>query len=342
MNEHNGLLGDLGERPRTWLVTGVAGFIGSNLLEVLLRTNQRVIGLDNFSTGKKENLEEVLDSVNLLQRGRFEFIEGDIRDSQMCRRACREVDFILHQAALGSVPRSIKDPLTTNESNITGFLNLLEVAREREIQRFVYASSSAIYGDAPDLPKREERTGRPLSPYAVTKAVNELYAGVYHHIHATQTVGLRYFNVFGPRQDPEGPYAAVIPRWVAAMIRNHPAVIHGDGTNSRDFCYVANVVQANLLAATCSNPAVLGEAFNVACDARTSLLELFEMLRLKLLTRHPHLRQYKPQYRPARPGDIPHSHADISKARALLGYAPTNSVSDGLDAALSWYEKNLI
>jgi len=341
MNGYESLLSRLRKKSRTWLVTGAAGFIGSNLVEALLRVDQKVIGLDNFATGRQTNLNEVLDSVSRLQRSRFEFIRGDIGDGETCRRACHGVDHILHQAALGSVPRSIKDPRSTNEANVTGFLNLLEAARETPVRRFVYASSSAIYGDAPELPKREERTGRPLSPYAVTKVVNELYADVFTRIYGVESIGLRYFNVFGPRQDPEGPYAAVIPRWIGAMIRNEPAIINGDGSTSRDFCHVANVVQANLLAATCDNSAAVGEVFNVACNTRTTLLELFELLRLKLLPRHPHLRHYKPKYAPSRQGDIQHSLAEIRKARTLMGYEPSRNISDGLDESLGWYEQNL-
>lgn len=341
MNKYETLLTNIRKETRTWLVTGVAGFIGSNLMEALLRADQRVVGLDNFATGKQTNLNEVLDSVSRQQRSRFQFIEGDIGNGEVCRQACRGADYILHQAALGSVPRSIKDPRSTNEANVTGFLNLLEAAREMPVRRFVYASSSAIYGDAPELPKREERTGRPLSPYAVTKVVNELYAEVFTRIYGIESIGLRYFNVFGPRQDPEGPYAAVIPRWIGAMLRNEPAVINGDGTTSRDFCHVANVVQANLLAATSNNLAAIGQVFNVACNARTTLLELFELLRLKLLPHHPQLRTYKPQYAPCRQGDIQHSLADIAKARRLLGYEPSHNISEGLDASLGWYEQNL-
>ena len=342
MNACNKLLRELQNEQHTWLITGVAGFIGSNLLEVLLSANQKVVGLDNFSTGKQANLDEVLAAVTAAQRSRFHFIEGNIAGLKVCRRACQGVDYILHQAALGSVPRSIEDPLATNESNVTGFLNMLEAAREQPPRRFVYASSSAIYGDAPELPKMENRPGRPLSPYAVTKAVNELYAGVFSRVYGLETIGLRYFNVFGPRQDPAGAYAAVIPRWVASMIRNEPVFINGDGGTSRDFCYVANVVQANLLAATCAYSATAGQEFNVALNHRISLLGLFELIRAKLLPEYPHLQDYQPQFQSFRAGDILHSQADISKAKSLLGYAPTHTVTDGLDAALGWYQKNLV
>lgn len=324
--------------PKTWLITGVAGFIGSNLLETLLRLDQRVIGLDNFSTGKKQNLQEVRRLVRSKQWERFSFLEGDISSFETCRLACRGVDYVLHQAALGSVPRSIEDPLKTNESNVTGFLHLLVAARDEKVRRFVYAASSSTYGDHPGLPKVEDQIGRPLSPYAVTKYVNELYADVFARCYGVETVGLRYFNVFGPRQDPEGAYAAVIPRWIAAMIRNQPTYINGDGETSRDFCYVANAVQANLLAATSGNPVAVNQVYNVALNARTTLNELFEMLRTRLLPAYAHLGVYRPVYREFRAGDVRHSQADIQKASQLLGYAPTHTVEQGLDQALEWYK----
>jgi UDP-N-acetylglucosamine 4-epimerase len=300
------------------------------------------VGLDNFSTGKRRNLSEVLTSVSSATRARFHFIEGDIRSLDTCRQACENVDYVLHQAALGSVPRSIEDPISSNENNVAGFLNMLEAAREKRVRRLVYASSSAVYGDAPELPKIEGQAGRLLSPYAVTKIINELYAGVFWRIYGMEAIGLRYFNVFGPRQDPDGPYAAVIPRWVAAMIKNEVVTINGDGTTSRDFCYIANVVQANLLAATAPNPEAVGQEFNVALNDRTSLLELFELLRSKLLPDFPHLQDYKPQMQEFRIGDILHSEADITKARTLLGYAPTHTVEAGLAVALDWYKENSI
>ncbi|MDB6121278.1 MAG: nucleoside-diphosphate-sugar epimerase [Pedosphaera sp.] len=342
MSAYTELLERLKSEPRTWLVTGVAGFIGSNLLQALLNANQNVVGLDNFSTGKRRNLNEVISLVPSATRSHFRFIEGDIRNSKTCHQACENVDYILHEAALGSVPRSIEDPIGSNDNNVTGFLNVLEAAREQQVRRFVYASSSAVYGDAPDLPKIEGKAGRLLSPYAVTKAINELYADVFARIYGLEAIGLRYFNVFGPRQDPDGPYAAVIPRWVATMIKNEATVINGDGSTSRDFCYIANVVQANLLAATSPNPEAVGQEFNVALNDRTSLLELFEMLRSKLLPDYPHLRDYKPEHQVFRIGDILHSEADITKARTLLGYAPTHTVEEGLDVALDWYKRNLI
>ena len=328
--------------PRTWLVTGAAGFIGSNIVETLLRLGQRVIGLDNFSTGNKRNLAELKRVLNGRQWAGFRFVSGDVRDLKTCARACRGVDFVLHQAALGSVPRSIEAPLNSNASNVTGTLNLLVAARDARVKRFVYASSSSIYGDHPALPKIEDTIGRPLSPYAVTKFVNELYADVFARCYGIETIGLRYFNVFGPRQDPDGPYAAVIPRWVAAMIKREPVFINGDGETSRDFCYVDNAVQVNLLAATTTNPAAVNQVYNVALRERTSLNELFALLRERLLPFCPHLLKVKPRYRPFRSGDVRHSEADIGKAKRLLGYAPTHHVEQGLDAALDWYRKNVV
>lgn len=328
------------EQPRTWLVTGVAGFIGSNLLEHLLKLDQTVVGLDNFAAGKKKNLEEVQALVRPEQWKRFTFIEGDIRDPDICRSACGGAEYVLHQAALGSVPRSIEQPLLFNETNITGTANMLVAARDSKVKRFVYASSSSVYGDEPTLPKREDVIGRPLSPYAVTKYVNELYAAVFSRTYGIETVGLRYFNVFGPRQDPEGAYAAVIPKWIAAMIKGEPVYINGTGETSRDFCYIDNVVQINLLAALGSNPGAANQVYNVAVNARTTLNELFEMLRERLEKHFHHLCDYRPVYRDFRKGDIMHSQADIAKARSLVGYAPTHSIAQGLDAALAWYMAN--
>ncbi|EEF63151.1 SDR family oxidoreductase [Pedosphaera parvula] len=342
MTSYNDILSSLKKEPRTWLITGVAGFIGSNLLEMLLDAKQNVVGLDNFSTGKLQNLEEALRSVQPAEQKRFQFLAGDIRNLATCRHACEKVDYVLHQAALGSVPKSVEDPIGSNEINVTGFLNMLQAARENKVRRFVYATSSAVYGDSPELPKVESRLGNPLSPYAVTKLINEFYADVFTRTYGMETIGLRYFNVFGPRQDPEGPYAAVIPRWVAAMIKNEPTVIYGDGSTSRDFCFVANVVQANILAATTGNPEALGKVFNVALNSNISLMELFEMLRYKLVRTFPHLQDYKPRYLDFRPGDIRHSQADITKASDLLGYAPTHSVEEGLNTALDWYRRSVI
>ena len=327
--------------PKTWLITGVAGFIGSNLLEKLLLLDQRVVGLDNFATGKKQNLEEVSRLVELRKWERFTFLEGEIRDLKSCRAACQEVDYVLHQAALGSVPRSIADPVTTNEVNVSGFLNMLVAARDQKVKRFVYAASSAAYGDHPALPKLEENIGRPLSPYGATKYFNELYAEVFGCCYGLESIGLRYFNVFGPRQDPDGAYAAVIPRWIAAMMKNQPAHIHGDGETSRDFCYVENVVQANLLAATTSNLQAAGQVFNVALNARTTLNRLFALLRDGLLPSFPHLKEYEPVRSDFRPGDVRHSQADISKARRLLGYEPTHTFEQGMDKALDWFKRNI-
>jgi UDP-N-acetylglucosamine 4-epimerase len=328
-------------RPRCWLVTGVAGFIGSNLLEALLELDQTVVGLDNFATGRRANLDEVREAVGPGRWGRFRLLEGDVASPDLCAEAVTGADAVLHQAALGSVPRSIAEPLATDSANVTGKLAHLEASRRAGCRRFVYASSSSVYGDDVRLPKREDVIGRPLSPYAVTKLTDELYAGVYGALHGLETLGLRYFNVFGPRQDPEGAYAAVIPRWVAAMIRGREVRVNGTGETSRDFCYVRNVVQANLLAATVEDAAAHGQAYNVAAGRRTTLLELFELLRARLAPRHPHLRDLRPVHAPFRAGDVLHSLADVDKARRLLGYAPTHSIEQGLDEALGWYESHL-
>jgi UDP-N-acetylglucosamine/UDP-N-acetylgalactosamine 4-epimerase len=326
----------------TWLVTGAAGFIGSNLVEALLALEQHVVGLDNFSTGKKSNLDQVQRLVTKPQWKRFRFVVGDLGNTDTCREVCQGVDYVLHQAALGSVPRSIEDPLNSNASNVTGFLHMLMAARDAKVKRLVYASSSAIYGDHPGLPKVENRIGHPLSPYAVTKYANELYADVFGRCYAFETIGLRYFNVFGPRQDPDGPYAAVIPRWIAAMIQNKPVQINGDGKTSRDFCFVANVVQANLLAATARAPGASNQVYNVAMHERTTLNDLFELLRERLAPHYPHLEETRPVHLDFRPGDVRHSLADIRKARRLLGFAPTHRIGQGLDAALDWYRANLV
>ena len=325
------------QAPARWLVTGCAGFIGSHLVETLLRMNQQVVGLDNFSTGHRHNLNEVQALVSPDQWARFRFIEGDIRETSDCALACREVDYVLHQAALGSVPRSLADPLATNAANIDGFLNMLVAARDAKVKRFVYAASSSTYGDHPGLPKVEATIGRPLSPYAVTKLVNELYAEVFARCYGFSSIGLRYFNVFGTRQDPEGAYAAVIPRWTRAMLLGEDVTINGDGQTSRDFCFVANAVQANLLAATTETPAAANQVYNVALDARTSLNRLFELLRDALAESNPELGALQPFYRDFRAGDVRHSQADIAKARELLGYSPTHSLEDGLRIAMPWY-----
>jgi UDP-N-acetylglucosamine 4-epimerase len=328
-------------KPRRWLVTGAAGFIGSSLVESLLQLDQSVVGLDNFATGKQANLDEVRSLAGPGRWPRFRFVEGDVAAPDVCRDAVREVDVVLHQAALGSVPRSVEQPLESNAANVTGHLALLEAARRAGVRRFVYASSSSVYGDSPTLPKLESELGRPLSPYAVTKLADELYATVYGGLHGMETAGLRYFNVFGPRQDPEGAYAAVIPKWVAALIRGERVIVHGTGETSRDFCYVANVVQANLLAATVEAKEALNQAYNVAAGRRTTLAELFELLRQRLAVRHPGLRDAKPEHGPFRPGDVLHSLADIGKAARLLGYQPTHSIERGLDESLAWYEASL-
>jgi UDP-N-acetylglucosamine 4-epimerase len=341
MTVYNDLLDNLPHNPKTWLVTGVAGFIGCNLLERLLTLDQHVVGLDNFSTGHRHNLEQIHAAVTPEQWARFSFIEGDIRNLEDCRKACAGVDFVLHQAALGSVPRSLEAPITTNQVNIDGFLNMLVVARDAKVARFVYAASSSTYGDHPGLPKVEDRIGKPLSPYAVTKLVNEQYADVFARAYGFKAVGLRYFNIFGSRQDPNGAYAAVVPKWTAAMIHNQPVWINGDGETSRDFCYVGNTVQANLLAATTENNEATNQVFNVAVGDRTTLNDLFEAIRSILEPRFPHLRDYKPQYRDFRAGDVRHSLADITKARTLLGYEPSHRIREGLVEAMDWYVSNI-
>ena len=328
---------ELGRSPKTWLVTGVAGFIGSNLLESLLKLNQTVVGLDNFSTGHQHNLDEVKNLVSQAQWTRFQFMKGDIRVLTDCRTACTEVDYVLHQAALGSVPRSVEDPVATNQNNIDGFLNMLVAARDAQVKRFVYAASSSTYGDHPDLPKVEEKIGNPLSPYAVTKLVNELYADVFARTYGFKTIGLRYFNIFGRRQDPNGAYAAVIPKWIAAMIENEPVYINGDGETSRDFCYIDNAVQANLLAATTSLPEAVNQVYNVAVGDRTTLNDLYHHLRDKLTPQFAYLHDAKPIYCNFRAGDVRHSQADVTKASRLIGYQPTHRISEGLAEALEWY-----
>lgn len=324
------LIPQLQAESRTWLVTGVAGFIGSNLLEALLKLDQRVIGLDNFATGHRHNLEEVRNLVSQEQWARFRFIEGDIRNLQDCQRACENVDYVLHQAALGSVPRSIENPINTNATNIDGFLNMLVAARDASVKRFVYAASSSTYGDHPALPKVEESIGRPLSPYAVTKLVNELYAEVFARTYNFQSIGLRYFNVFGKRQDPDGAYAAVIPKWIAAMVRGEQVYINGDGETSRDFCYVDNAVQINLLAAMAESPDAANQVYNVAVGDQTTLNQLYEYLRENLRDAYPHVADTQPVYRDFRAGDVRHSRADIGKAQRLLGYQPEFRIEEGL------------
>jgi UDP-N-acetylglucosamine/UDP-N-acetylgalactosamine 4-epimerase len=330
----------LRQQPATWLITGVAGFIGSNLLETLLQLGQRVVGLDNFATGHQRNLDQVKDRAGAEGWQRFCFIQGDIRDLDTCRKACTAADYVLHQAALGSVPRSIEDPITTNENNISGFLNMLVAARDARVRRFVYAASSSTYGDHPDLPKIEDRIGNPLSPYAVTKLVNELYAGVFARTYGFATIGLRYFNIFGQRQDPDGAYAAVIPKWFAGLLKGEPVFINGDGETSRDFCFIDNCVQANILAAT-AEQAAADQVYNVAFGERTTLNELYRLIQERVAARVPAAAAAAPVYRDFRAGDVRHSLADIGKSARLLGYQPEYSVRAGLDKAAEWYINSL-
>lgn len=325
-------------QPQLWLITGVAGFIGSNLLETLLKLDQQVVGMDNFSTGYQRNLDEVRSLVSPDQWNRFRFVEGDIRSIEDCRKACNGIDYVLHQAALGSVPRSIEDPLLTNACNIDGFVNMLVAARDAGVKSFTYAASSSTYGDHPGLPKVEDEIGKPLSPYAVTKYVNELYGDVFATCYGFKSIGLRYFNVFGPRQDPDGAYAAVIPKWTATMIRGETVFVNGDGETSRDFCYVDNAVQANILAAVAEDQAK-NQIYNVACNDRTSLNELFAHLRDALAGLGVSYER-QPTYQEFREGDVRHSQADISKASRLLGYEVTYRVGDGLNRAMPWYLAN--
>jgi UDP-N-acetylglucosamine 4-epimerase len=327
----------LRREPRAWLVTGAAGFIGSHLVEELLRLDQRVAGLDDLATGSRRNLAAVRDAVSPAQAGRFTFHEGDIRDPAACARAIQGADLVLHQAALGSVPRSIEDPLRSHDVNVTGFLRVLAAAREAGVRRVVYASSSSVYGDHPALPKAEPAVGRPLSPYAASKHADELYAAAFACCYGLELVGLRYFNVFGPRQDPAGPYAAVVPVWFAALLEGREVRIHGDGETSRDFCYVDNVVQANLLAATSGDPEAPGRVFNVACGARTTLAELFLLIRAEVGRIDPRALARTPVHDAPRAGDVRHSLADIEAARRILGYAPTHGVRQGLASAAAWY-----
>ncbi|MBX7143610.1 MAG: SDR family oxidoreductase [Oligoflexia bacterium] len=319
----------LRESPRSWLVTGAAGFIGSHLVEFLLRNGQRVRGLDNFVTGKRENLAAVQKSVGSAW-GKFEFVEGDIANAEVCQQTCAGIHIVLHQAALGSVPRSIADPQITHRSNVDGYINMLEAARARGVDRFVYASSSSVYGDHPELPKREDIIGNPLSPYAASKLIDEVYAGVWFRTYGLPTIGLRYFNVFGPRQDPEGQYAAVIPRWLSSMQKGQACIINGDGETSRDFCFIENVVHANLLAAT-ANASAFGQVFNIACGERTSLRQLHDSLQRALLKLQPKLKCMKPSFGEFRSGDVRHSLANISKANTLLGYSPLVGLEKGLE-----------
>jgi UDP-N-acetylglucosamine 4-epimerase len=337
MTKYEQIKQDLLAKPKTWLVTGVAGFIGSNLLEHLLKLNQTVVGLDNFATGHQHNLDEVQGEVSQEQWSRFNFIEGDIRNIDECKQAVSGVDYVLHQAALGSVPRSINDPATTNDVNISGFLNMLVAARDENVTSFTYAASSSTYGDHPALPKVEENIGNPLSPYAVTKYVNELYADVFARTYNFNTIGLRYFNVFGQRQDPNGAYAAVIPKWTADLINNNEVFINGDGETSRDFCFIENTVQMNILAATASNE-VKNNVYNVAVGDRTTLNTLYKSLQHSLRVNGIE-NQSTPIYREFRVGDVRHSQAEVSKAKNLLGYEPEYRIGQGVDKAMPWYIK---
>ncbi len=342
MTKYQGAQQHLEEHQYCWLITGVAGFIGSNLLEVLLKLNQRVVGLDNFSTGYMHNLNQVKERVGEQAWLNFSFIEGDICQLEDCRKACCKVDYVLHHAALGSVPRSIESPILTNENNISGFVNMLVASRDASVKRFVYAASSSTYGDHPDLPKVESMIGRPLSPYAVTKYVNELYAEVFSSCYGIESIGLRYFNVFGPRQDPNGAYAAVIPQWIAALIKGELLRINGDGETSRDFCYIENVIQVNILAALSNDPKAVNQVYNVALNEATSLNHLYEMIRSLLVKEFPYLKNHKPEYVAFREGDVRHSQADISKATRLLGYTPTHRIDKGLKQALDWYIAHVV
>ncbi len=337
MTQYNTLTKELQNNQSTWLVTGIAGFIGSNLLEILLKLNQKVVGLDNFSTGYQYNLDEVKGLVTTEQWQNFSFVKGDICNIEDCHHVCKDVQYVLHQAALGSVPRSIEDPALTNANNITGFLNILIAARDAGVKRFVYAASSSTYGDHPDLPKQEPNIGNPLSPYAVTKLVNELYADVFAKTYNFNTIGLRYFNIFGKRQDPNGAYAAVIPLWFSGMLRGEDTFINGDGETSRDFCFIDNCVQANLLAATTQEGEATNQVYNVAFGERTTLNRLHELISERVERSGAKQGKSNLIYRDFRAGDVRHSLADISKANKLLGYTPNFSIEQGLDMAAEWY-----
>ncbi|OTG71218.1 LPS biosynthesis protein WbpP [Acinetobacter sp. ANC 4218] len=340
MSQYQLVCEQLKQAPKTWLVTGVAGFIGSNLLETLLKLDQTVVGLDNFATGHQHNLDEVQSLVTAAQWAKFTFYEGDIRNLEDCQKACAGVDYVLHEAALGSVPRSIADPITTNAANITGFLNMLTAARDAKVSSFTYAASSSTYGDHPALPKVEENIGKPLSPYAVTKYVNELYAEVFARTYGFKTIGLRYFNVFGKRQDPNGAYAAVIPKWTAAMIAGDDVFINGDGETSRDFCFIDNTVQANILAATTADDAAKNQVYNVAVGDRTTLNDLYRAIQAALAENGVNYTK-DAVYRDFRAGDVRHSQASIAKIEQALRYAPEFRIDAGIQLAMRWYVKNL-
>jgi UDP-N-acetylglucosamine 4-epimerase len=335
--QYNKIKKNLRNNQKTWLITGVAGFIGSNLAEALLKLNQKVISLDNFSTGHRYNLEHIQNSVTVEEWRNFTFIEGDITDMQTCKEITKNIDIVLHQAALGSVPRSIATPTISNHANVTGFLNILTASKENGVQRFVFASSSSIYGDSQELPKVEERTGNILSPYAVTKATNELYMGVFHKCYGMETIGLRYFNVFGKRQDPNGDYAAVVPKWIGQILNKEELFINGDGETSRDFTYIENVIQANILAGTTTNKEAFGQAFNTAFGGRETLNNLYKSIVKGLKKNLPELEIKDVIYRDFREGDIRHSNANIDKIQKLLGYNPTYSLDEGLTESIGWY-----
>jgi len=348
MTKYEQLQEHLKSNQSTWLVTGVAGFIGSNLLEKLLILNQKVVGLDNFDTGYQHNIDQAIEDASIATgkdikqlKQDFIFIEGDIRQLEDCQKACSSVDYVLHQAALGSVPRSIEDPINTNKANIDGFLNMLVASRDAKVKRFVYAASSSTYGDHPGLPKVEDEIGAPLSPYAVTKVVNELYASVFAKTYGFKTIGLRYFNIFGKRQDPEGAYAAVIPKWVSDILSGKDVFINGDGKTSRDFCYIDNTVQMNLLAATTTDSNSTDQVYNVAVNDQTDLNQLYQMIEEKLIDRVDGLTTKDQIYRDFRAGDVRHSLADISKAKNLLGYSPNYKIDEGLNESMDWYISDL-
>jgi UDP-N-acetylglucosamine 4-epimerase len=345
MTKYKELQEHLKNNQNIWLITGVAGFIGSNLLETLLILNQKVVGLDNFDTGHQHNIDQALEDAQQATgkdlSNNFKFIDGDIRELKDCEQACDGVDYVLHQAALGSVPRSIEDPINTNRANIDGFLNMLVASKDANVKRFVYAASSSTYGDHPDLPKIEDKIGSPLSPYAVTKVVNELYAQVFAKTYGFKTIGLRYFNIFGKRQDPNGAYAAVIPKWVAAILNQEQVFINGDGETSRDFCYIDNTVQMNLLAATTDNDKATDQVYNVALNDRTSLNKLYQMIEERLIQRTQGLERKNPIFRDFRAGDVRHSQANIDKAIELLKYQPKYKIEKGMDEAMDWYVKSL-
>ena len=345
MTKYEQLKEHLKGNQKTWLITGVAGFIGSNLLENLLILNQKVVGLDNFDTGYQYNIDQAIEDANKTSgkdlRNNFKFINGDIRELGDCKQACSGVDYVLHQAALGSVPRSIEDPINTNRANINGFLNMLVASKDANVKRFVYAASSSTYGDHPDLPKVEGKIGNPLSPYAVTKVVNELYAQVFAKTYGFKTIGLRYFNIFGKRQSPNGAYAAVIPKWVAAILNREDVFINGDGETSRDFCYIDNTVQINLLAATTEDDDAIDQVYNTALNDRTSLNKLYQMIEERLIQRTQGLKKKEPIYKDFRAGDVRHSQANIDKAINLLKYQPKYKIEQGMDEAIDWYVKSL-